>query len=110
MFSPVQGSVEMVFDTLHAVTLTAEDGTEILIHVGLDTVKLNGKHYKACVKNRDSVKVGDLLLEFDPDAIKAESYDMITPVIISNSGDFGDILTVTGQDVHPGDSIIKAIR
>ena len=51
VFSPVQGKVEMVFDTLHAVALTAEDGTEILIHVGLDTVKLNGKHYKACVKS-----------------------------------------------------------
>lgn len=110
VFSPVQGSVEMVFDTLHAIALTAEDGTEILIHVGLDTVKLNGKHYKACVKSGDSVKVGDLLLEFDPDAIKAEGYDVITPIIVSNSGDFGDILTVTGQDVQPGDSIIKAIR
>lgn len=108
--SPVNGTVEMVFDTLHAVALSSDDGAEILIHVGLDTVKLNGKHYKAIAKTGDTVKVGDVLIEFDKDAIKAEGFDTITPVIVSNSGDYGDILTVTGQEVKTGDSIIKAIR
>lgn len=108
--SPVNGTVEMVFDTLHAVALSSDDGAEILIHVGLDTVKLNGKHYKAIAKTGDTVKVGDVLIEFDKDAIKAEGFDIITPVIVSNSGDYGDILTITGQEVKTGDSIIKAIR
>lgn len=108
--SPVNGTVEMIFDTLHAVALTSDDGTEILIHVGLDTVKLNGKHYKAIAKNGDTVKVGDVLIEFEPEAIKAEGFDIITPVIISNSGDYGDILTITSQAVKAGDSIIKAIK
>lgn len=108
--SPVNGTVEMVFDTLHAVALSSNDGAEILIHIGLDTVKLNGKHYKAIVKTGDTVKVGDVLIEFDKDAIKAEGFDTITPVIVSNSVDYGDILTVTGQEVKTGDSIIKAIR
>lgn len=108
--SPVNGTVEMIFDTLHAVALTSDDGAEILIHVGLDTVKLNGKHYKAIAKNGDTVKVGDILIEFDKDAIKSEGFDIITPVIVSNSGDYGDILTITGENVKTGDSIIKAIR
>lgn len=108
--SPVNGTVEMVFDTLHAVALSSDDGAEILIHVGLDTVKLNGKHYKAIAKTGDNIKVGDVLIEFDKDAIKAEGFDIITPVIVSNSGDYGDILTITGQEVKTGDSIIKAIR
>lgn len=108
--SPVNGKVEMVFDTLHAVSLVSDDGVELLIHIGLDTVKLNGKHYKALAKTGDTVKVGSPLIQFDIDKIKAEGYDVITPVVITNSDDFGDILAVTGEQVKAGDSLIKAIR
>lgn len=110
VYSPVDGKVEMVFDTLHAVTLTGDNGLEVLIHVGLDTVKLNGQHYKALVKSGDRVKIGTPLLEFDMEAIKQAGYDVITPVIISNSMDYGDILSITGQDIQAGNSFIKVVK
>ncbi len=110
VYSPVDGKVEMVFDTLHAVTLTGDNGLEVLIHVGLDTVKLNGQHYKALVKSGESVKIGTPLLEFDMEAIKQAGYDVITPVIISNSMDYGDVLAITGQDVKAGSSFIKVVK
>ena len=86
--APCDGTVDMMFDTGHAVSLVADFGAEILIHVGLDTVNLKGKHYHVYAKNGDKVKKGDLLMEFDPEAIKAEGYDIITPVIVCNSGDY----------------------
>ena len=64
--APADGTVDMMFDTGHAVSLTTKDGVELLIHVGIDTVQLKGAHYKACCKTGDSVKKGDLLIEFDP--------------------------------------------
>lgn len=108
--SPVNGTVETVFDTLHAIGLKSEDGVEILIHIGLDTVKLNGKYFKAHVKNGDKVKVGTLLVEADLEGIKKEGYDVITPVIVSNSFDYGDVLAVTGQEVKAGDDLLKVVK
>ncbi len=108
--SPVNGTVETVFDTLHAIGLKSEDGVEILIHVGLDTVKLGGKHFKAHVKNGDKVEVGTLLVEADLEKIKGEGYDVITPVIISNSFDYGDVLAVTGQEIKAGNDLLKVVK
>ncbi len=108
--SPVNGTVETVFDTLHAIGLKSEDGVEILVHIGLDTVKLNGKYFKAHVKNGDKVKVGTLLVEADLEGIKKEGYDVITPVIVSNSFDYGDVLAVTGQEVKAGDDLLKVVK
>lgn len=108
--SPVNGTVETVFDTLHAIGLKSEDGVEILIHIGLDTVKLNGKYFKAHVKNGDKVKVGTLLVEADLEGIKKEGYDVITPVIVSNSFDYGDVLAATGQEVKAGDDLLKVVK
>lgn len=110
MVSPVNGTVETVFDTLHAIGLKSEDGVEILIHVGLDTVKLGGKHFKAHVKNGDKVEVGTLLVEADLEKIKGEGYDVITPVIISNSFDYGDVLAVTGQEIKAGNDLLKVVK
>ncbi|MED4227283.1 beta-glucoside-specific PTS transporter subunit IIABC [Neobacillus cucumis] len=83
--SPVIGKVTTIFKTKHAIGITSDNGAEILIHVGLDTVKLEGKHFTAHVKNGDLVEVGQTLVTFDMDAIKAEGYDLITPVIITNT-------------------------
>lgn len=107
--SPVNGTVETVFETLHAVALKTDEGAEILIHIGLDTVKLGGKYFKAYVKSGDKVSVGTPLVEVDIDRVKAEGYNIVTPVIVTNSIDFGDILSVTG-DVKIGDRFIKAIK
>lgn len=108
--SPVNGTVETVFDTLHAIGLKSDDGVEILIHIGLDTVKLGGKYFTAHVKNGDKVTVGTLLVDVDLAKVKEEGYDIITPVIISNSPDYGDVLAVTGQDVKAGDGLIRVVK
>lgn len=108
--SPVNGTVITIFETLHAIGLKADSGEEVLIHIGLDTVKLGGKHFTALAKSGDRVCVGTPLVDVDIEKVKEEGYDVITPVIISNSGEYGDILTVTDVDVKAGDSIIKAVK
>ena len=85
IFAPCDATVDLMFDTGHAVSLVADHGAEILIHVGLDTVKLKGEHYTVHVKNGDKVKKGDLLIEFDPAAISAAGFDVITPMVICNT-------------------------
>ncbi|MEG2633320.1 MAG: PTS glucose transporter subunit IIA, partial [Oscillospiraceae bacterium] len=85
--SPVDGTVALMFDTGHAVSIVADNGAEILIHVGLDTVALKGLHYTVHCATDDKVKSGQLLIEFDIDGIKADGYDIITPVVICNSSD-----------------------
>lgn len=108
--APCDATVDMMFDTGHAVSLVASFGAEILIHVGLDTVNLQGKHYTVHAKNGDKVKKGDLLMEFDPEAIKAEGYDIITPVVICNSGDFGTFKTMVDKTVAAGDPVIELAK
>ncbi len=104
--SPVDGTVELMFDTGHAVSLRSDSGAEILIHVGLDTVKLAGKHYTIHCKNGDKVGRGDLLLEFDLEAIRAEGYDPITPVIICNSEAYASVQAHTGTTVAALDALL----
>ena len=97
--SPVDGTVELMFDTGHAVSLHSASGADILIHVGLDTVQLAGKHFTVHKKNGDPVKKGDLLIEFDIPAIQAAGYDTVTPVIICNTEAFSSVTAATGSDV-----------
>lgn len=96
VLAPCDGTVEQIFETGHAVTLTSLDGVEILIHVGLDTVALKGKHYTIHAHDGDKVKTGDLLIEFDAAAIAAEGYDTITPIVICNTDDFSAVKPHTG--------------
>ena len=110
VFAPCNATVDMMFETGHAVSLVADCGAEILIHVGLDTVNLKGEHYHVVAKNGDKVKKGDLLLEFDMDAIKADGYDIITPVVICNTGDYDTFETHVGKTVAAGDPIIDLAK
>ena len=89
--SPVNGEVVTAFPTKHAYGLKADTGEEILIHIGLNTVELNGKHFETFVENGQKIKVGDKLAEFDIDAIKKAGYDLTTMVLISNTPDYSDI-------------------
>ena len=86
--APADGTVDVMFETGHAVSMTTADGAELLIHVGIDTVQLEGKHYKACCKAGQQVKKGDVLIEFDPAAIKAEGYQIVTPILVCNPDAF----------------------
>ncbi len=107
IYAPIDGEVGMVFDTLHAVSLTADCGAEVLIHVGLDTVKMNGDGFVGHVQAGDKVKKGDLLLEVDLEKVKAAGYDTITPMLICNTDDYASVEGLSGKDVQPGDDVIK---
>jgi len=104
--SPVNGTISQMFDTRHAVSIVSDDGAEILIHIGLDTVKLGGHHFVAHAKNGDVVKVGDALIDFDLAAIAAAGYDTITPIVICNTDDYKQFDIKAGIDVKIGDEII----
>ena len=104
--SPVDGTVSTVFPTGHAAAVTSKDGAEILIHVGLDTVKLDGRHFTIHASEGQEVKKGDLLLEADIEQIKAEGYDITTPIVICNSDDFSDIHPREPGAVSQGDEIL----
>lgn len=104
--APVDGIIESVFDTGHAITILSAKGAEILIHVGLDTVKLNGKYYEALVKKGQQVKKGQLLMRFDLEKIREAGYDTVTPIVIGNSARF--ILTPEDRgEIQRGDPILS---
>ena len=97
VYSPVDGEVTVFFSTKHAIGIHGADGEDLLIHVGLDTVKLNGEHFTAHVEQGAAVKKGQLLLEFDGEAIKAAGYDITTPFVVTNSTEFDKITIALGD-------------
>ena len=101
VYAPFDGTCENLFDTLHAMGLLSDSGVELLIHVGLETVGLNGAPFTAHIKTGDKFKKGDLLLEFDIDAIKASGCETQTPVIVTNAEDVGGI-TIEGNKIVIG--------
>lgn len=107
--SPVNGEISSVFPTGHAVGIISDSGAEILIHVGMDTVNLDGKGFKTHVKAGDKVKAGELLTEFDISVIEAEGLSTITPIIITNSDHYTDVLVTSENDVTQGDYLLNAI-
>lgn len=107
VYAPEDGTVSMLFDTLHAIGFTTEQGAEILIHVGMDTVKLDGKYFTPHTESGANVKKGELLLEFDMEKIKHAGYELVTPVIITNAEDMGEVQAVTSGSVMPGDTILQ---
>lgn len=110
LFAPISAEVALVFEaTGHAIGLKTEDGLEILLHFGVDTVNLQGEGFDVKVKQGDKVKAGDLLLSVDLEAVKAKAPSVITPVIFTNLA--GKELVIDealyGTDVVPGDVIVK---
>ena len=110
VYAPADGTIGMVFDTKHAISMTTEGGAELLIHVGLDTVTLNGAPFTVHVAADDKVKKGDLMAEFDMDMIKEAGLETITPVIVCNSDEFKTVERFTGKSVKPGDEIMRLVK
>lgn len=107
IYAPSDGEIGMVFETLHALSMTSESGAEILIHVGLDTVKMKGEGFSAHVQAGDKVRKGELLLEMDLERIRLAGYDTITPVLVCNTDAFAEIEEIFGGEVLPGDDILR---
>lgn len=107
VIAPFPGEVASLFQTKHAIGLQSDSGIELLIHVGIDTVKLDGVPFTAHVKEGDRVQAGDLLIEFDRQAILDAGYDLATPIIISNSDDYREIDTVVPSAVEAGQPLLS---
>ncbi len=105
--APADGVLTVMFETKHAVSITTDKGAEIIIHVGLDTVSLKGEHYTSYKNQGDRVKTGELLLEFDLEAIKSAGYEVVTPVIICNHQEFPNMVCHDGTDVKELDMLIE---
>ncbi|MFT9487361.1 MAG: PTS beta-glucoside transporter subunit IIBCA [Tepidibacillus sp.] len=104
--SPVNGTVSVAFKTKHAIGLVSDHGAEILIHVGIDTVQLEGKYFTFHVKQGDQVKVGDLLVEFDIDKIKEAGYEVVTPIIVTNSANYKEVTTTSKKAVNEQEMLL----
>ncbi|MGO5180498.1 PTS sugar transporter subunit IIA [Catenibacterium mitsuokai] len=97
LVSPVNGEIKTFFPTKHAIGITSDDGVDILIHVGIDTVELNGKYFNALKEQGDKVKKGDKLLEVDFDSIKNEGYDTTVLLVITNTQEYSTIKSCEGN-------------
>ena len=107
LFAPADGVIEAVFDSKHAVSLTTTQGAELLLHIGIDTIKLGGKYFEPHVQDGQEVKKGDLLISFDIDAIKAEGYPVTTPMAVCNTDDYAEIQALASGKVKAGTDILK---
>ena len=110
VLAPCDATVDTMFDTGHAVSLVADCGAEVLIHVGLETVGLQGKGFTIHAQNGQKVKKGDLLIEADLEAIKAAGLNTITSVLVCNSGDFKKFEKSTGSAVTNDDAVIRLAK
>ena len=107
VLAPADSVVNFVFETKHALGLTTTEGLEYLLHVGIDTVNLQGKYFTPEVKAGDKVKKGDLLLTFDLDAVKAAGYDTVIPVIVTNTDGFEKIELAKSGTGKVGDTFLQ---
>ncbi|WP_142967745.1 beta-glucoside-specific PTS transporter subunit IIABC [Enterococcus casseliflavus] len=108
--APADAEVKILFPTKHAIGLVTEDGTELLIHIGMNTVELEGNHFTAYINQGDKVKAGQKLISFDTEAIRAEGYSLLTPVIVTNSNDYSDIQTTQSKEVTANDNLIEVVK
>ncbi|UDI77386.1 PTS glucose transporter subunit IIA [Staphylococcus taiwanensis] len=108
--APIDGTISMVAVSKHAIGITSSNGVELLVHVGLDTVKLNGKGFYLLVSENEKVKVGQPILKFDASYIKEQGYDIITPVLITNSDEFEDVILDDTQHVKAKDKIMTVVK
>ncbi|WP_239253860.1 beta-glucoside-specific PTS transporter subunit IIABC [Listeria ilorinensis] len=109
LFAPASGTVTTIFPTGHAVGITTNDGAEVLMHVGMDTVQLEGKFFTAHVKQGDKIEAGQLLTEFNIEEITKAGYDVTTPIVVTNSGQYLDVLIVDESTVKVGDRLITLV-
>lgn len=109
VYAPADGTVSTLFPTLHALGMETDQGAEILIHIGLDTVQLEGEGFKAHVTQGDHVKKGQLLITFDKEFIESKGYCMETPIIVTNSDNFLDVATLAKEQVNPGETLLKIL-
>ena len=107
LYAPCDGKIDSVFDTKHAVNMVSSEGVEILLHIGIDTVKLGGQYFEAHVSDGQEVKKGDLLISFDMDKIKAAGYKVTTPIIIGNTDDYASVEPAAENSISAGDIILK---
>ena len=110
VIAPCKATVSQMFETGHAVSMLTDNGVEMLIHVGIDTVKLKGRHYSICKNSGESVYVGDVLIEFDAAGIIAEGFDTITPIVVCNPDDFSDISFATEGRIREGEPLITVMK
>ncbi|MBT0911732.1 beta-glucoside-specific PTS transporter subunit IIABC [Streptococcus salivarius] len=108
--APAKATVNLVFPTGHAIGLTTENGAELLIHIGMDTVSLAGKGFKTYVEAGEVVEAGQKLIEFDLATIRDAKLPVITPVIVTNTADFDDVLTTKEARVNTGDYLLTAVK
>lgn len=110
LVAPADGEISSTFETHHAVGMTTADGAELLMHIGIDTVKLGGKHFTYLVNEGDKVKKGQPLIRFELEAIKAEGYPVTTPVIVCNTDDYAAVEAKAGGTVKQGDALLELKR
>ncbi|ALS38544.1 PTS system beta-glucosides-specific IIC component [Enterococcus rotai] len=110
LYAPANGEITTLFPTGHAVGITTEDGAEVLMHIGMDTVEMDGDGFEILVKQGDKVKQGDLLVKFDIEKIKAAGHPVVTPVVVTNSGDYLDVLDMDQTDVLHGEDFLAIVR
>lgn len=109
VYSPITGEVTVAMDSNHAVGLTSENGAEILIHVGLDTVELKGEGFVSHVQKGDHVQAGDLLIEADLDLIKSHDYDTTTMIIVTNTDNYGQVIITDKQEIENNDELLELV-
>ncbi len=107
LYAPANGKVSMVFKTKHAINLISENGCEILLHIGIDTVKLGGKYFEVHVNDGDEFKKGDLLISFDMEGIKREGFKLTTPMVICNTPDYESVKTLAKGKIKKGERVIE---
>lgn len=110
LIAPADGEITTIFPTGHAVGLTTKDGIEILMHIGMDTVELEGQGFETFVKQGDQVKAGDLLVRFDIEAIKAAGYSVITPIVITNTEHFADVLELNQEELIASEDFLAIVK
>ena len=109
LYSPVDGMVDLLFKTHHVIGIRSNQGAEILIHIGIGTVKLDGQCFTAMVEKGQKVKKGDLLIEFDIDAIVQAGFDITTPILVSNSDDYLDVMIMAKDTVAESELLFACI-
>lgn len=110
VYAPTDGVITALFPTLHAIGMQADNGLELLIHIGLDTVQLNGEGFQAMVKQGDRVKKGQLLVTFDKEFIESKGFCLETPVLVTNSDDFLEVIETKQIEISPGDCLITVLQ